>query len=223
MRIAAAEFQQSHFLGLSFATSALSAVAKLGIAFFTQSLLVLVSGLYALALCVPRVTALFSVKAHGPFRSRTEAKDAETSSLTNAIDTLEARKPEEISAVFLVVLGVLFALMSGRTLATGETLPQLGMIPAITFATCAFSKIGVAIYGIVKERGNTGGIIFANKLTSLADGMASIVLTQITLRGAQGQSSDVFDGAFGLIVGGVIVIMGLWLFARVSRQRELSG
>ncbi len=222
MRIASIEVKDSHFLGLSFATSAFSGVAKLAMALFTQSFLVLVSGLYALVLCVPRMATLVGMGVGHFLRSGDEGH------LTSAdLDARESassgtRRPQEISAVFLVMLGVLFVTMSNHTLVNGETTLNLGTIPAITFATCAFAKIGVAIYGVVKERGNSSSVVFANKLTSLADGMASIVLTQIALRGSQGESADIFDAAFGIVVGIAIVVMGIWLFVHVSRSRLVS-
>ena len=219
MRIAHIEVKDSHFLSLSFATSAFSGVAKLAMALLTQSFLVLVSGLYALVLCVPRVATLVGTGTGRFLRSGDEGH------LTSAdLDARESaapqtRRPQEVSAVFLVVLGVLFVTMSNHTLVNGETTLNLSTIPAITFATCAFVKIGVAVYGVVKERSNSNSVVFANKLTSLADGMASIVLPQIALRGSQGEGADIFDAAFGIVVGIAIVIMGIWLFVRVSHSR----
>lgn len=130
-------------------------------------------------------------------------------------DEAEESRSQALTAVFIVFLGLVFLGMSNHTFVNGEGL-RMSTIPAITFATCAFTKIGTAIYGVVKERGNTSSVVFANKLTSLADGMASIVLTQMALRSSQGQQSDIFDAVFGMAVGFVIVLMGIWLFKRTQ-------
>lgn len=223
MRVASREVKPSHFMALSFASSLFAGLAKLVMAFLTQSLLVGFNALYSLVLCIPRFSSARATRnrerAHALRRHSGERMPARSSKRTRASagvrDEAEESRSQALTAVFIVFLGLVFLGMSNHTFVNGEGL-RMSTIPAITFATCAFTKIGTAIYGVVKERGNTSSVVFANKLTSLADGMASIVLTQMALRSSQGQQSDIFDAVFGMAVGFVIVLMGIWLFKRTQ-------
>lgn len=210
MRIGKLELGNSQFLRMSFASTVLSAAAKLAMGVMMQSVLVLINAFYNIVLCVPRAAALFFGVGTGAGQPQTARERAERAA------QIEAAGFQTLSAIALAVLGAVFVVYSYRMLVTGEHL-QYSEIPAITFATCAFAKIGTAIYGVVKERHSSDGSVFTAKLTNLADAMASIALTQTLLRGTQGQGGDVFDAAFGIAVGAAIIGMGAWILIHTLR------
>ena len=103
---------------------------------------------------------------------------------------------------------------------------QLDKIAAISFATCAFAKIGVSSSGVVRLRSNRDDIMFFYRLTNLADAIASIVLTQMALLGIEGpvdETGIVASAAFGIAMGGLIVLYGVWMLVHVARMRRIEG
>lgn len=211
MKVGSIELDQRHFTGASFVTSAGSALIKLALGVFTQSLLVMLNGIYMLVLVAPRSAAFFCqlfgsmTPERTPTRERAFVRVARNEHLIQII-----------IAVSLIALGVSFIVLSNNIEGT-----RLGLstIPAISFATCAFAKLGVAIWGLVKLRGSQNSVVLANKLTGLADGMASIVLTQIALRELAGTAGDVFDTTLGVAVGIAIIALGAWYLRRLRQSR----
>lgn len=210
MRIGAVSVEESHFVGLSFGTSLLSGVVKLAMGVATQSGLVLINAAYNMVLCVPKAFALASGRLPGARRRAPGDRDART---------------QLFAAASLMVLGAVFLAFSNHALVSGEAL-HMDKIPAISFATCAFAKIGVSIYGLVREWGNKDGVVFSCKLTNFADGLASIALTQTALRGIEGEGGDAWDAVLGIAVGIAIIALGMWQLVRVrpkSATDRVSG
>lgn len=207
MKPAGLGITQTHFAGASFASTAVSATAKVTIGVLSQSMLALLNGVYLVVLCAPKAIAFFSRLSSrdgaGSSAGTGEVGGPGKTELPGANETSE----QLLISLSLVALGITFALFS---LGSSGSRLEYGTIPAITFATCAFVKLGVAIWGMVKLRGQRTAIVTSGKLTSLADGMASIVLTQMALRGLEGQQTDVFDMALGVAVGAAIVVMGAY-------------
>lgn len=206
MRIGALSVKESHFVGLSFGTSLLSGMVKLAMGVATQSGLVLINAAYNVVLCVPKASALASGRLPGA-RHR---KDRVRERWGKASDA----RVQLFVAASLVALGAVFLAFSNHALVNGETL-HMDKIPAISFATCAFAKISVGVYGLVKEWGNKESIVFSCKLTNFADGLASIALTQTALRGIEGEGGDAWDAAMGIAVGVAIIVLGVWQLMRI--------
>lgn len=215
MRIGKMSVEESHFVGLSFATSLLSGAVKLAVGAVTRSPLVLMNAAYNAVLCVPKALALASGRLPGARRrcGRACARPQHPGSETGI---------QLFAAASLVALGAVFLAFSNHALVNGETL-HMDKIPAISFATCAFAKIGVSVYGLVREWGNKDGIVFSCKLANFADGLASIALTQTALRGIEGEGGDVWDAALGIAVGIVIAALGIWQLAHAARRRNASA
>lgn len=214
MKVGTIELDQRHFTGASFVTSAGSSLIKLAMGVLTQSLLVILNGVYLLVLVAPRGAAFF-----GELFGSTCVRHMDEGE--QALARARAARNEHLAqiavAISLMALGVTFVVLSSNV--TGGRM-GFSTIPAISFATCAFAKLGVAIWGLVKLRGSQSSLVLAGKLTGLADGMASIVLTQMALRELHGTTADIFDQILGVAVGIAIVLMGAWYLRRLLHENR---
>lgn len=217
MRVGGITIDQTHFAGASFITTAISSASKLALGLITGSSLVLLNGIYLLVLILPRAFSFLGRLVHDRLGTKTDEEAADI--MAPPQKTVRRERQVQIgTAASLIALGITFSFLSDHV--QGGSF-GFSTIPAITFATMAFAKLGVAIWGLVKLRGNHQADILSCKLTSLADGMASIVLTQIALRqiGAGGQA-DSFDRTFGILIGIAIVAMGFRYLVYLLKERK---
>lgn len=196
--------RRSDFIRLSFGTNAAAGALKLALGLAGLSPLVLLNAAYNGVLAAARLAML----------GHRRAIDADAASEAGA------RRLQRTSSVALMALGCTFVAFNGLMLAQDRAL-SFDYNVALGFATCAFAKLGVAVYGIVRERKNPDGVVFACKLTNLADGMASIAITQAALLDITDSQNVLASGCFGAATGAAILGIGLWL--RVRARRGAAG
>lgn len=89
---------------------------------------------------------------------------------------------------------------------------QYGEIVAITVATISFTKIGMAIRGMVVAHKTHNPIDSSVKFVTFIDAMLSLVITQDVLLEAEGaQHAAQSSGLFGIGLGALTMIIGLWM------------
>ncbi len=117
-----------------------------------------------------------------------------------------------MTGLFLILAGLQYAIYMGRMLYTNVELMEYDMILGISIATVSFVEIAIAIIGCFKVNGK--GHYYRNiKIINLCSAMTAIVLTEVALMSfASETDSRMLDGIFGLVVGAIIVLMGVFIF-----------
>lgn len=118
------------------------------------------------------------------------------------------------TGALLCFIGLSYAAFSLTMFFTGSP-NEYGEIIAITVATISFIKIGIAIRGMIVSYKTRNPLDSSVKFVTFIDAMLSLVVTQDVLLESQGtahaaQSSDLF----GIGLGTVAVIIGLWMLLR---------
>ena len=86
----------------------------------------------------------------------------------------------------------------------------------------AFWSIGWSIYGMVKYKRTSSPILKSVKLTSFANALTSIVLTQVVLLDTYASEYDLskVNGYTGMVVSQAIVIIGLYMIINIKNIEE---
>ena len=177
------------------------AIVKLAMGLWTMSVLFIVSAVYYAMLCVSRFSI---VKSH-----------TSTRLITDRVQRLR----REMSVYhrtggLLCFIGLSYAAFSLTMYYTGSP-HQYGEIVAITVATITFTKIGIAIRGMVISRRTRNPIDASVKFVTFIDAMLSLVVTQDVLLEAEGASHAAqVSGLFGIGLGGVTVVICLFMLLR---------
>lgn len=114
--------------------------------------------------------------------------------------------------LFLLLAGLQYAIYMGRLLYSDIDVMQYDMFLGIGIATISFIELGFAIKGLfdVYEKGHYYRNI---KIINFSSAMTALVTTEIALMSfAADYDSREIDGWFGLAVGGLIVILGIFTF-----------
>ncbi|MEE6716881.1 hypothetical protein [Schleiferilactobacillus harbinensis] len=173
--------------GISF----LLALVKIGLGIGTGSLWLLIFGAYYLVLAIARSLFL-------QHYSRGRRNDA----------VAAAGEFVQAGGLAYVVLGTAFTVCA-YVMFRGGYQERFGRIAAITVATIGFYKLTMAIVGFIRVRRLAHGPLIFLKAMNLADGAMAIVLTQYALLSAESRSVNQVTGLFGMVVGGLIVLLGL--------------
>jgi hypothetical protein len=113
------------------------------------------------------------------------------------------------SGLFICLLGISYLLVSLRMYLTEDAVVYGGLIVYL-IATIAFTKLGIAIYGIMAKRHLKGPIVSTLKMFSFTDAMVSIVVTQYTLLSMQQSPSALKSSAlFGMGCSILFIFIGL--------------
>lgn len=113
--------------------------------------------------------------------------------------------------IFLILAGCQYAIYMGRMIFTDVELMKYNAVLAILIAFVSFVELGIAIYGCFKSYGK--GHYYRNiKLINMCSAFTAIVLTEVALMSfASETDSRMLDGMFGLLVGFIIVIVGVFI------------
>jgi hypothetical protein len=115
------------------------------------------------------------------------------------------------SGVFLCLLGVSYLLISVRMYLSEDAIVYGGTI-VFLIATVAFTKLGIAIYGIAANRRQKGPIVYTLKMFSLTDAMVSIVITQYTLLTMQQSPLALKSSSlFGMGCSLIFIFIGVYM------------
>lgn len=192
------------FLYASLAINFIIGIIKCITAITVLSPLFAISGLYNFTLCSAKVPYFYWNKQVHKWDWK--------------IKQQSERKSMLIMDCIIVVLGILFAVFGFRMLSTGEEV-HYSEYSVYLLALCAFIKLGVSIYWIIKLKGSNLPIDFTMKLTNFADALVSIVLTQSALLVMKGVAkSSYYDGIFGILVGITVIIIGIVSIFKASKK-----
>ena len=114
--------------------------------------------------------------------------------------------------LFLLFAGVQYGIYMARLLFTDVETMKYGMIMGISIATISFVEMGIAIKGLFNSYGK--GHYFRNiKIINFCSALTAIVLTEVALMSfAYTLDSRVIDATFGLVCGGIIVLIAIFIF-----------
>lgn len=114
--------------------------------------------------------------------------------------------------LFLLCAGVEYAIYMARMTFTNVDIMKYDMILGICVACVAFVELAIAIKGCFNSFGK--GHYYRNiKLISLCSALTAIVLTEVALTSfASEVDTRVINGLFGMIIGGIIVLISIYIF-----------
>ena len=179
------------FTQLSLPVSALTGVWKLVLAVPYQSLLLAITGIYAIALSVIRSIAL-----------RTYLRD-------------EARNRRTIG-VSVIVLSLAFAITCiPMVVGTESWSKRYSEVVGIAIATITFTEIGLAVNGAVRNRHHPAPMVAALQLSNLAGALIALPVTQAAILSFTdpGDPSQA-AGITGIICGVAAAGLGLLILRR---------
>lgn len=88
-------------------------------------------------------------------------------------------------------------------------------------ALFAFTSIGNAIYGMIKYKRNKEPIIKGVKITSFANALTSMVLTQVVLLDTYAtEYNSALNGYTGMAVSLVIILLGLYMIIGIRKNKN---
>ena len=119
---------------------------------------------------------------------------------------------------FLIIAGLEYAIYMSRMVFSDVEIAEYGMILGITIACVSFFQMFLAIRGLFISYGK-GHYVRDLKLINLCTALTAIVLTEVAITSfASETSTRIIDGIFGMSVGAIIVIIGLfiWIAPKIS-------
>lgn len=113
--------------------------------------------------------------------------------------------------IFLMLAGLQYSIYMGRLLFTSVEVRQYTQFTGIMIAFISFIEMGIAIKGCFNAFGR--GHYYRNlKLISLSSAFTAIALTELAIMSfASTTPSREIDGIFGVCVGGIIFILGIYI------------
>lgn len=124
-------------------------------------------------------------------------------------------------SIMLILSGLCYILYMARLLIFDIQIKQYNMYIAITIAAVSFTQIGLAIYGLVKVKGQ-GHLYKDIKVINLTSSLTGIVLTQtalLSMKNSEALNTSV--GYFGIGVGVFTILLGLFLL--ISPKFSIYG
>lgn len=114
--------------------------------------------------------------------------------------------------LFLLLSGIQYALYMSRLIYLDIEVMQYDMFLGISIATISFIELGISVKGCFDTYGK--GHYFRNlKLIDLCSALTAIVLTEVAIMSfASEEESKMMDGIFGVCVGGIIVLIAIFIF-----------
>ncbi|MNB71637.1 hypothetical protein D3C81_462200 [compost metagenome] len=160
---------------------------------------------YYLILCAARGYALYKY---------TRAKGKQDPKLRYTLEFAVYQR----SGIFLCLLGVSYLLVCLRMYFYGDAIVFKGLVVYLV-ATVAFTKLSIAIYGILANRHLKGPIISTLKMISFTDAMVAIVVTQYTLIMLEEDSSHAMSSSALLGMGCSVVffLMGIYMLLKKKK------
>ena len=123
-------------------------------------------------------------------------------------------------AFFLVLIGLFYLLYAMRLFFVEEEIKEYPIILSITIAAFSFLELGLSIYQFSINRTNKDMTVVSFRTMNLALSLFAIVNTQNALLMAQGEPNQLADGLFGVIAGGVAILLGIGLIVLIVRRKK---
>lgn len=123
----------------------------------------------------------------------------------------------------LVLLGIAYFIINLIIYRTGKTNNDLAGYLVYLTALLSFSSLITATISLRKYRTKNDPIVAAACQGNIAKALTSLVLTQVTLLDEFGPKTATvvkFDGATGMAVGGIIILLGLRMVIKIVREKH---
>ncbi len=126
------------------------------------------------------------------------------------------------AARILMAASALYALYSARFFVRPETV-RCHPYVAIGIAAFTFAELGLNIAGLVRARKGSSPLVRAVRTVNLAASLLCLVLTQTVLLSFASEQTAVHpaaNGLFGMLMGTVAALLGLFLLRTVNRENR---
>lgn len=162
-------------------------------------------------LAVLSISRFFSIRSYGKRRNTKEEKEKKKIGYKNYLH----------NGVLLILLGILYFFVSVYMYYKGTNTTMHEYLTYLV-ALNAFWSIGWSIYGMVKYKRKSSPILKSVKLTSFANALTSIVLTQVVLLDTYASEYDLskVNGYTGMVVSLAIVVIGLYMIINIKNIEE---
>lgn len=186
------------------------AIIKMILALSLPSLWFFLNSIFTGVLCFSRY---FSLKNYSRFRNnKDEYKRKEL-----------GKKTYLNNGIILMILGLAYFFVNVYIYYKGTNTTMHEYLTYLV-ALIAFWSIGSSIYGMIKYNKNNNPIIKSVKMTSFANALTSIMLTQIVLLDTfntdTAYNSNLMNGITGIVVSVVIMIIGLYMIVSINKVKD---
>ena len=187
-------------------SNAVMACVKFVFSLTLPSLWFFVNAIFNIILATARI---FSIRDYIKIRRSQEFNEKKSIAIKNYVN----------NGILLIFLGISYFAVSVYMYYKGTNTIMHEYMTYLV-ALIAFYSIGSAIYGMYKYRKNTNAVLSAVKITSFANALTSIVLTQVVLLDTFNSGVDlrIANGCTGMIAA--IAIMGLGLFMIINSKKD---
>jgi len=181
------------------------AITKFIFSIIIPSLWFFVNSLFLIVLSLSR---FFSIKNYGKSRSIADRNIKKEIGYRNYLH----------NGILLIILGIMYFFVSVYMYYKGTNTVMEEFLTYIV-AFNAFWSIGWAIYGMAKYKRKDSPILKSVKITSFANALTSIVLTQVVLLDTYASNYDLseINGYTGMFVSVVIMLMGLYMIINIQK------
>ena len=161
-------------------------------------------------LTVLSISRFFSIRTYGKVRNKDETIKKELG-YKNYLN----------NGILLIILGIMYFFVSVYMYYNGT---NTNMHEYLTYlvALNAFWSIGWSIYGMIKYKRKSSPILKSVKITSFANALTSIVLTQVVLLDTYAKEYDLsqINGYTGMFVSLVIIFLGLYMIINIKSNQD---
>jgi divalent metal cation (Fe/Co/Zn/Cd) transporter len=196
------------FLVLSIGLNSITASIKLIFGIVNSSIFLGMNSLYYLVLCIARIILLKGLQ-----------DEVEDNHYNNE---RSQKKPYHVIGNFIIILGLIYFMISLQMYYSSEANVYTGFIVYLV-ALVSFSKLGIAIYGVLITKNLHQPIIAAMQVFNFTDALVSLVVTQATLLqlGSNGiENHNIWNAYLGFIISLTIVLTGVFFSRRVLKILE---
>lgn len=95
------------------------------------------------------------------------------------------------------------------------------MILAITIALFSFIELGISIYQLYKSKGKNDLVNTSFRIMNLSISLFSLVNTQSSIFMALNKVNNKANGSFGILVGSITILLGLYLVIKIIRSKKV--
>lgn len=197
------------FLFFTTIINVIMALIKLVFSLTLPSLWFFVNAIFGIILSLARI---FSIKDYNKIRKLSDIETQKNIAYKNYIN----------NGILLIFLGIAYFAVSVYMFYKGTNTTMHEYLTYLV-ALIAFYSIGNAIYGMCKYRKNTNDVLSAVKITSFANALTSIVLTQVVLLDTFNSAMDlrIANGATGMGVSVAIMVLGLFMIINCKKDSSI--
>ncbi len=126
-----------------------------------------------------------------------------------------------IISFFLILIGIFYLTYSVTLLNKINENKGYSMILAITIALFSFIELGISIYQLYKSKGKNHLVNTSFRIMNLSISLFSLVNTQSSIFMALNKVNNKANGSFGILVGSITILLGLYLVIKIIRSKKV--